>query len=67
MRLSSGFRAALMALMVAFAGAGLTSAAHADGGTISFRVLKGGWFIGAPAAAAGWSSTASATRFRSAA
>ena len=53
MRLSSGFRAALMALIVAFAGAGLTSAAHADGGTISFRVLKGGWFIGA-SGGSGW-------------
>src|ERR1700726_345932 len=47
MRLSSGFRAALIALTVAFAGAGLSSAARADGGTISFRVLKGGWVIGA--------------------
>ncbi len=44
MRLS-GFRAALIALTVAFAG--LSSAAHADSGTISFRVLKGGWVIGA--------------------
>ena len=53
MRLSSGFRAALMALIIAFAGTGLTSAAHADGGTISFRVLKGGWFIGA-SGGSGW-------------
>ena len=53
MRVSSGFRAALMALIVAFAGAGLSSAAHADGGTISFRVLKGGWFIGA-SGGSGW-------------
>ncbi len=53
MRLSSGFRATLLALMVAFAGAGLSSAAHADGGTISFRVLKGGWFIGA-SGGSGW-------------
>jgi hypothetical protein len=43
----SGFRAALLALTVAFAGVGLSSAAHADSGTISFRVLKGGWVIGA--------------------
>jgi hypothetical protein len=45
MRLSSGFRAALIALTVAFAG--LSSAARADSGTISFKVLKGGWVIGA--------------------
>jgi len=42
-----------MALIVAFAGAGPSSAAHADGGTISFRVLKGGWFIGA-SGGSGW-------------
>jgi hypothetical protein len=47
MRLSSGFRAALMALIISFVGGGLSSAAHADSGTISFRVIKGGWFIGA--------------------
>jgi hypothetical protein len=46
MRLSSGFRAALIAL-AAFAGAGLSSTARADSGTISFQVLKGGWVIGA--------------------
>jgi hypothetical protein len=45
MRLSSGFRAALIALTFAFAG--LSSAARADSGTISFKVLKGGWVIGA--------------------
>ncbi|CAM5374923.1 putative protein OS=Afipia felis OX=1035 GN=BN961_01218 PE=4 SV=1 [Afipia felis] len=28
-------------------GAGLSSAAHADSGTIRFSVLKGGWIIGA--------------------
>jgi len=49
MRLKSGFRAALIALTVAFAGGGLPSAAHADGGTISFRVLKAGWVIGGSA------------------
>ena len=47
MRLSSGFRASLVALTVVFAGAGLSSAARADSGTISFQVLKGGWVIGA--------------------
>jgi hypothetical protein len=39
-------RAALFALTAALAGLGLSSAAHADGGTISFRVLKAGWFVG---------------------
>ena len=47
MRLSSGFRAALIALTVALAGVGLSSTAFADSGTISFQVLKGGWVIGA--------------------
>ena len=47
MRRSTGFRAALMALAVAFTTGALTSAAWADGGSISFRVLKGGWVIGA--------------------
>jgi hypothetical protein len=47
MRPSFGFRAALIALTVAFAGVGLSSSAHADSGTISFQVLKGGWVIGA--------------------
>ena len=45
MRFSSGFRAALVALF-ALAGAGVSSAAHADGGTIWIEELKGGWFIG---------------------
>ena len=45
MRFSSGFRAALVALF-ALAGAGVSSAAHADGGTIWISELKGGWFIG---------------------
>jgi len=47
MRLTSGFRAALMALIVAVAGVSLSSAARADGGYVSFRVIKGGWIIGA--------------------
>lgn len=47
MRRSSAFRAVLIALAVAFSGFMLTSAARADGGTISFRVLKGGWIVGA--------------------
>ena len=50
MRLQSALRAMFVALF-ALAGIGLTSAALtspalADSGTISFRVLKGGWFIG---------------------
>ncbi|HEY6258874.1 MAG TPA: hypothetical protein VIY51_24120 [Xanthobacteraceae bacterium] len=47
MRLSSGFRAALIALAVAFAGGASSPGALADGGSISFKVLKGGWVIGA--------------------
>jgi hypothetical protein len=46
MRFSSRFRAALVALF-ALAAAGVSSAAHADTGTIWIRELKGGWFIGA--------------------
>jgi len=45
MRFWSGFRAALVALF-AFS-AGLSSAAHADSGTIQIWELKGGWIIGA--------------------
>jgi hypothetical protein len=47
MRISSGCRAALLALAVAFGSFGLSSAAYAASGTIQFSVLKGGWFIGA--------------------
>ena len=47
MRLSTGFRVALTALVVAFTVGALAPAARADGGGISFRVLKGGWVIGA--------------------
>ncbi len=48
MRLSAGFRSALVAL-AALAGIGFTSVspAFADSGTIRFSVVKGGWFIGA--------------------
>lgn len=45
MRFSSRFRAALVALFV-LAGAGISSAAHADSGTIWIEEFKGGWFIG---------------------
>jgi hypothetical protein len=48
MRILSGFRVALVALVAlfAFAGAGLISAAHADSGGISFRVIKAGFIVG---------------------
>jgi len=46
MRFSSGFRAALIALTLVL-GAGLTSAAYADSGSVRITVLKGGWIIGA--------------------
>jgi hypothetical protein len=45
MRISSGFRTALIAL-TALMGVGLTSAAHADSGTIRISVVKAGWIIG---------------------
>jgi hypothetical protein len=37
MRFSSKFRVALV---------GVSSAAHADSGTVWIRIVKGGWFIG---------------------
>jgi hypothetical protein len=49
MRLSSGIRASLIALTMAFASGGLSTAVYADGGTISFRVIKAGWVIGGSA------------------
>jgi hypothetical protein len=48
MRITSGFRAALVA-MTALAGVGLSSAAHADSGYISFNVVKAGFVIGGSA------------------
>jgi len=45
MRLSSGFRAALVAAL-AFAGVALSSTAFADSGSISFSVIKAGVIIG---------------------
>ncbi len=44
---SSALRTALVAASLALAGLGVSSAAHADSGTIRISVLKGGWFIGA--------------------
>jgi hypothetical protein len=46
MQFSSRFRAALFAL-AALVGVGLASAVYADSGNIQFKVLKGGWVIGA--------------------
>ena len=46
MRISSVFRAGLIALM-AMVGASVSSVAHADSGTIRISVYKGGWFVGA--------------------
>jgi hypothetical protein len=45
MKMPSAFRAALLAV-TAFAGAGLSSAAHADSGTVSLTIYKAGWIIG---------------------
>jgi len=45
MQASSGFRAALIGL-VALAGAAFSSAAYADSGSISFRVIKAGFIVG---------------------
>jgi hypothetical protein len=45
---STRFRAALVALFV-LAGACVSSAAHADDGTIWIQEAKGGWFIGGSA------------------
>jgi len=46
MRLLSALRTGLV-MLIAAAGLALASvAAHADSGTIQFKVIKGGWFIG---------------------
>ena len=45
MHASSGFRAALIAL-VALASAAFSSTAYADDGSISFRVVKAGFVVG---------------------
>jgi hypothetical protein len=45
--LKPSIRAAIAALFAIFAALCLSSAAQADSGFISFRVLKGGWIIGA--------------------
>jgi hypothetical protein len=46
MKMSSAIPVALFAL-TAFTGAALTSAAHADEGTVTLVIYKGGWIIGA--------------------
>ncbi|WP_454620506.1 hypothetical protein [Bradyrhizobium cenepequi] len=45
MKMPSVLRAALVAL-TAFVGAALSSAAHADSGTVSLTIYKAGWIIG---------------------
>ena len=45
MKMSSAIRVALLALM-AFAGAVLSSASHADEGSVSLTIYKAGWIIG---------------------
>jgi len=47
MQRSSLFRAVLIVLTLAVAAVAQSSGARADSGTISFKVLKGGWVIGA--------------------
>ena len=48
MRIPSGFRAALIAL-IALTGFALTNAARAESGSISFRIVKAGFVIGGSA------------------
>ena len=48
MRISSGLRTALLALM-AIVVASFSSAAYSDSGTISFRIVKAGFVIGGSA------------------
>ena len=45
MKISSAIRVALLAL-TAFAGVTLSSASHADEGTVSLTIYKAGWIIG---------------------
>jgi hypothetical protein len=48
MRLSSGFRASLIAFVLSLAAA-FSSAAYADSGTITIRIVKAGFVIGGSA------------------
>jgi hypothetical protein len=52
MKISSALRAALLAVS-AFAGLAASSAAHADGGTVSLTIYKAGWIIGG-SGGSGW-------------
>ncbi|HEY3791035.1 MAG TPA: hypothetical protein VGM09_04330, partial [Bradyrhizobium sp.] len=45
MKIPSALRVALVALL-AFAGAGLSSACYADSGTVTLTIYKAGWIIG---------------------
>jgi hypothetical protein len=45
MRINQQIRAGLVGLM-ALAGAGISSVAHADGGFVRFTLVKAGWIIG---------------------
>jgi hypothetical protein len=45
MQMLQKFRAGLVGLM-ALAGAGISSAAHADSGVVRITLVKAGWFIG---------------------
>jgi hypothetical protein len=45
MKSLSAIRIALVAL-IAFAGAGLSSASHAESGTVALTIYKAGWIIG---------------------
>ena len=46
MRISSGLRTGLIALIALIALAGATSAALADSGTVSLRIIKAGFVVG---------------------
>ena len=49
MRILSGCRAALIALIAVMGSIGLTSAAQADSGSVSIRIFKAGFVIGGSA------------------
>ena len=49
MRFLSGLRSGLIALIAIVAAAGISSAAHADSGTIRISFVKAGWIIGGSA------------------
>ena len=49
MRFLSGIRSGLIAFIAIVAAAGISSAAHADSGTIRISFVKAGWIIGGSA------------------